>query len=265
MAGPRKINQSFDLSSLTPEHLPEATLGKLPALQELRDALYCPEFRNWVRDVTGCGPLSQKKVDGSVSRYTKGFVLAALPQLPRLLFNRASVKLTKLMCWLNRCRCHLLLHDDVISTRRISWILYLPSANWQANPTWGGALELYPATNPSTPTSTTTTTDSSSSSEPTKPKTWRDEVGSDVIPGKTIHPKWGQFVFFEVQPGKSYHSVEEVVVGEGKERLSISGWFHKPMEGEEGYKGEEEDEDLSSLKQIVRQSFLLHGFQQSSS
>lgn len=142
------------------------------------------------------------------------------------------------------CRCHLLLHDDVISTRRISWILYLPSANWQANPTWGGALELYPATTPSPPTDR-------SSSEADKPRTWRDEVGSDVIPGKTIHPKWGQFVFFEVQPGKSYHSVEEVVIGEGKERLSISGWFHKPVEGEEGYEGKDEGGDLSSLKQIV--------------
>lgn len=141
-----------------------------------------------------------------------------------------------------RCSCHLLLHDDVISTRRISWILYLPSMNWQSNPTWGGALELYPATTPSTADAD----DSLSTS-----KSWRDEVGSDVLPGKTIHPKWGQFVFFEVQPGKSYHSVEEVVIGEGKERLSISGWFHKPVEGEEGYEGPEEDGDLSSLKQIV--------------
>lgn len=36
-----------------------------------------------------------------------------------------------------------------------------------------------------------------------------------------------QFAFFEVQPGHSFHSVEEVVVGtpeDGIQRLSISGW-----------------------------------------
>ena len=43
-------------------------------------------------------------------------------------------------------------------------------------------------------------------------------------------------MFFEVQPGKSFHSVEEVVVGgerdeEGRARLSISGWFHAAQEG----------------------------------
>ncbi|KAL7409040.1 Oxoglutarate and iron-dependent oxygenase degradation C-term-domain-containing protein [Mrakia frigida] len=203
-----KINQSFDLASLTPEHLPEATLAKLPALQELRDALYSPGFRDWVRQVTECGPLSQQKVDASVSRYTKG--------------------------------CHLLLHDDVISTRRISWILYLPSESW--TPAWGGALELYPSlqSNPS-----------SVPLDPSKPATWKEEIGSDVFPGKTIHPKWGQFVFFEVMPGMSYHSVEEVVKGDGKERLSISGWFHKPIEGELGYEPEKEGGEKSSLEQIV--------------
>ena len=113
------------------------------------------------------------------------------------------------------CRCHLLLHDDVISTRRISWILYLPSEAWTAN--WGGALELYPSLQPHGVPSV------APSPEGTIPS-WREEIGSDVFPGKVIHPKWGQFVFFEVQPGMSYHSVEEVVMGEGKERLSISGW-----------------------------------------
>jgi len=114
---------------------------------------------------------------------------------------------------LHLSRCHLLLHDDVISTRRISWILYLPSESW--TPAWGGALELYPSlqSNPS-----------SVPLDPSKPATWKEEIGSDVFPGKTIHPKWGQFVFFEVMPGMSYHSVEEVIKGEGKERLSISGW-----------------------------------------
>ena len=41
--------------------------------------------------------------------------------------------------------CHLLNHDDVIGSRRVSYILYMPlphDQTWEKN--WGGALELYP-------------------------------------------------------------------------------------------------------------------------
>lgn len=64
-------------------------------------------------------------------------------------------------------------------------------------------------------------------------------------------------VFFEVQPGHSFHSVEEVVVEGDKEkggvgaRVSLSGWFHKPIEGEEGYEGSEGFKPKSSLQQLV--------------
>lgn len=54
----------------------------LPNLLELRDALYSPAFRSFIRKVTGCGPLSGTKQDMSVNSYKKG--------------------------------CHLLNHDDVI-------------------------------------------------------------------------------------------------------------------------------------------------------
>lgn len=37
--------------------------------------MYSPAFRAWVRDITGCGPLSQLKVDASSARYTQGCVL----------------------------------------------------------------------------------------------------------------------------------------------------------------------------------------------
>ncbi len=67
----------------------------------------------------------------------------------------------------------------------------------------------------------------------------RRPTGTRVHPSKAIPPSWNQFIFFEVQPGKSFHSVEEVVVGgkgeDGRERLSISGWFHAAQEGEDGY------------------------------
>jgi prolyl 3-hydroxylase /prolyl 3,4-dihydroxylase len=144
--------------------------------------------------VTGCGPLSGTKQDMSVNSYKNG--------------------------------CHLLNHDDVIGTRRVSYILYIPiagtsgqqSALW--DPSWGGALELYPVT------SVEGTLEPNA--KPTKiiPPSW-NQVRSPLFVISYSHSHLGQFVFFEVQPGHSFHSVEEVVVGtpdDGKERLSISGW-----------------------------------------
>jgi Rps23 Pro-64 3,4-dihydroxylase Tpa1-like proline 4-hydroxylase len=196
-----KVNQTGDLASLS--YLDASQLALFPSLLKLRDALYSTSFRTWLREVTGCGPLSGSKQDMSVNSYVQ--------------------------------TCHLLNHDDVIGTRRVSYILYMPlpyEEPWK--PEWGGALELYP----------TVEVESSNGgliSEPT------------CIPSKIIPPSWNQFVFFEVQPGKSFHSVEEVVVGtgqDGRSRLSISGWFHKPQDGEEGYEVEMEEAPKSSLEQL---------------
>lgn len=74
--------------------LPESELALLPTLLELRDALYSETFRKFLQKVTGCGPLSGSKTDMSCAEYSQG--------------------------------CYLLNHDDVIGTRRISFILYLP-------------------------------------------------------------------------------------------------------------------------------------------
>ena len=66
---------------------------------------------------------------------------------------------------------------------------------------------------------------------------------------------WGQWVMFEVQPGKSFHSVEEVTIETdefGRQRLSISGWFHKAQSGEEDYEEEPVEEAVSSRNQLVR-------------
>lgn len=109
------------------------------------------------------------------------------------------------------------MHDDSISTRLISYILYLPNSpadkavpqlkpsasgsflkGW--DPKWGGSLELYPVEN-------------------------GEEVG---LPGvkrvSKVDVSWGQIIFFEVKPGRSYHAVEEVICGEGRQRLGVSGW-----------------------------------------
>lgn len=108
-----QVLQTGDLASLN--YLDDATLKLFPSLQALRDSLYSQDFRTFIRKVTGCGPLSSRrdKQDMSVNSYKKS--------------------------------CHLLNHDDVIGSRRVSYILYMPlpiSKPWQ--PEWGGALELYP-------------------------------------------------------------------------------------------------------------------------
>lgn len=121
--------------------------------------------------------------------------------------------------------CYLLCHDDVIGSRKVSYILYLtdPDNAWQ--PGWGGALRLYPVS---------------------------DRVGASGEIAKTpspdfakvVPPAWNQLSFFAVQPGESFHDVEEVYraasaaeleANSGRVRMAISGWFHIPQPGEEGY------------------------------
>ncbi|KAL9936686.1 hypothetical protein V8E36_004754 [Tilletia maclaganii] len=173
-----KVNQTGDLANL--DGLPEEEAARLKSLLRVRNALYSAEFRSWLMAVTGCGPLSAKKKDMSINNYTSG--------------------------------CHLLNHDDVISTRRVSYILYLPDPEQPWKPEWGGALELYPVVKEGEPAN---------------------------IPTKTIPPQWNQFTFFTVQPGHSFHSVEEVVHPTAA-RLSISGWFHRPQSDEESYDAADE-------------------------
>ncbi|KAG1752418.1 nuclear protein [Suillus paluster] len=165
-------------------------LASLSYLSEAQLALF-PNllFRKFLQAVTGCGTLSGTKQDMSVNSYTQG--------------------------------CHLLNHDDVIGTRRVSYILYMPlpyGQQWQKE--WGGALELL-----------------------------------RLHQCKAIPPSWNQFIFFEVQPGKSFHSVEEVVVGgDGRARLSISGWFHAAQEGEEGYQADQAAPELKSSREQLTSS-----------
>ena len=192
-----KIHQSGDLANL--DGLDDAALEKLPTLLRLRDALYSETFRKYVATITGSGELSGRKTDMAINVYTPG--------------------------------CHLLCHDDVIGSRRVSYILYLtdPDIPWQAE--WGGALRLFPT------------------------KTFEDKDGEKTkTPSpdftKVIPPAWNQLSFFAVQPGESFHDVEEVYHAETKEqlekdggriRMAISGWYHIPQIGEEGYvKGAEE-------------------------
>lgn len=201
-----KIFQSGDLANL--DGLDDASLSRLPSVLKLRDAMYSGRFREYLASVTGSGKLSGRKTDMAINVYNEG--------------------------------CHLLCHDDVIGSRRLSYILYLtdPDTPWQAE--WGGALRLYPTT------------------------TEKDVHGEDVkIPSSdyslSIPPSFNQLSFFTVQPGESFHDVEEVYHprdGEDKSkkrvRMAISGWFHIPQEGEDGFEPglEEKLAERSSLAQL---------------
>ncbi|KAK9240257.1 Oxoglutarate and iron-dependent oxygenase degradation C-term-domain-containing protein [Lipomyces kononenkoae] len=180
-----KLHQTGDLLNIS--GLSSRDREKLFSLRTLRDAMYSSEFRAFITEICNCGPLSGLKQDMSINCYVKG--------------------------------SHLLTHDDVIGSRRVSYILYLPDPedndcevkdacgrNIGWNPTWGGALRLYEI------------------EAKGAPKTDWDKV---------IPPAWNQLAFFVVQPGVSFHDVEEVVFD--KPRLAISGWFHLPQKGEDGY------------------------------
>lgn len=192
-----KIHQSGDLANL--DGLDDESLAKLPSLLKLRDAIYSESFRNYVSHITDCGPLSGRKTDMAINIYTPG--------------------------------CYLLCHDDVIGSRRVSYILYLVDPDTPWKPEWGGALRLFPV-------------------QEIKDKD--GEVAKTPLPdvSKVIPPAWNQLSFFAVQPGESFHDVEEVYRAEtkkqlekegGRIRMAISGWFHIPQIGEDGYiKGEEE-------------------------
>ncbi|KAF7899031.1 uncharacterized protein EAF01_008244 [Botrytis porri] len=202
-----KIHQSGDLANL--DGLDDTALEKLPSLLRLRDALYSSSFRKYVAKITGSGELSGRKTDMAINVYTPG--------------------------------CHLLCHDDVIGSRKVSYILYLtdPDVAWKEE--WGGALRLFPT------------------------KEFEDDGVTTITPSpdtsKIIPPAWNQLSFFAVQPGQSFHDVEEVYHAVNKEelekdggrvRMAVSGWFHIPQIGEEGYVegAEEKWGKNSSLMQL---------------
>ena len=106
--------------------------------------------------------------------------------------------------------CHLLAHDDVIGTRAVSFIIYFCAKDWSDSD--GGALELYPL---------------EPSSILVNPDSRLPQGVPNPNPSKSILPKWNSMAIFNVEPGRSYHSVQEVT-RDGSPRLSIQGWYHAP-------------------------------------
>ena len=122
----------------------------------------------------------------------------------------------------------------MIGSRKVSYILYLtdPALEWQRE--WGGNLRLFSTM-------------------------WRKSAtdGSvdmpSIDPHNTLRIGWNKLALFAVQPGKSFHDVEEVYAAGtdekdlGRVRVAISGWYHVPQEGEEGYRvGEAEEHEAKS-------------------
>ncbi|SCU77780.1 LAME_0A02212g1_1 [Lachancea meyersii CBS 8951] len=186
-----KVNQSGDLANLS--GLDWNDLSRLPSLCRLREILYSEVYRDVISHVSGAGTLSGSKMDMSINTYTKG--------------------------------CHLLTHDDVIGSRRVSFILYLPEPGKRWKDHYGGGLRLFPSIVANVPHS---------------------DHSAKLV------PQFNQIAFFKVQPGFSFHDVEEVHVN--KHRLSIQGWYHIPQEGEKGYIPGEEAEwvktNTSTLAQL---------------
>ena len=175
-----KFYQSIDLANLG-ENENSSSECKLPNLQKLKDALYSQEFRRYVEQIADLPPNTlTAQVDCAANCHTQG--------------------------------CHLLCHDDVIGTRKVSYIIYLtdPSAEWSDSD--GGRLELYE----SCKEDINHTSNEGHAVERKAPKPY---------PCKTLLPIFNTMAYFVVLPGESFHSVQEVFC-EDRPRLSIQGWYH---------------------------------------
>ncbi|EDQ90687.1 uncharacterized protein MONBRDRAFT_16204, partial [Monosiga brevicollis MX1] len=113
--------------------------------------------------------------------------------------------------------CHLLCHDDVIGSRAVSFIIYFSAEDWTEKD--GGALELFPLEK------------SSQTSFTRADKSQLEQGVPSTIPAARLLPLFNTMAFFRVEPGRSYHAVQEVM-REGSPRLSIQGWFHAASEPE---------------------------------
>ena len=191
-----RVYQSIDLANLKPNHPNLKLDNNMPATMALRKSLYSTQWRNHMEDIAclSRGTLTDQ-VDCAINCHDKG--------------------------------CHLLCHDDVIGTRKVSYILYLtdPEPDWCD--TDGGRLELYDSMvlpSVSSVSSVSTSSVSIPGSEMNTEGACTGERAPGVFPVKTILPKHNSMAYFVVEPGRSFHSVQEVFCD--RPRLSIQGWYH---------------------------------------
>ncbi len=211
-----KVSQTIDLNNIP---INSAHAQKIPHLMALRTHMYSAEFREFLESVTGCGTLSDR-VDCAANVYS--------------------------------CGSHLLTHDDVITTRKLSYIIYLSESpdeqecgvekegdcphDWKDE--YGGALELYDAVPaPILPKNASATARKLSDDNETEAKI-ETEVETETaaqeavtvkiplpVPARIIPPTFNSMVVFEVKAGESFHAVQEVYSATAR-RVSIQGWFH---------------------------------------
>jgi prolyl 3-hydroxylase /prolyl 3,4-dihydroxylase len=192
-----KVFQSIDLANLQNDDA--KTMSNMPSVMKLRSVLYSPEFRHFVEDMN---------------------------ELPR---NTLSDNVDS-ACNCHMTGCHLLCHDDVIGTRKVSYILYLTENDppWQAEE--GGALELYDniVVNGANKTVDDVEADSTTArNDPAKIGQGQIQPQRRIpttVPCQSILPICNTMVYFVVEPGYSFHAVQEVL-GE-RPRLSLQGWYH---------------------------------------
>jgi len=157
----------------------------MPNLLSLKNAIYSKSYLQIIEQLTNLPPdtLTNTTIDCAINCHTKG--------------------------------CHLLCHDDVIGTRKISFIIYLTEVGWSRDD--GGCLELYDAVQEESNEDQEEDKKRSSSSKQRQVPT--------ALPTKTILPNFNTMAYFVVKPGVSFHSVQEVF-NVDKPRLSIQGWYH---------------------------------------
>ena len=161
---------------------------KMPNLLSLKNAIYSKSYLQIIERLTNLPPntLTNTTIDCAINCHTKG--------------------------------CHLLCHDDVIGTRKISFIIYLTDVGWSRDD--GGCLELYDAVREEDDDNNDNNEEKKQSSTSTSHR----HVPT-ALPTKTILPNFNTMAYFVVKPGVSFHSVQEVF-NTDKPRLSIQGWYH---------------------------------------
>ncbi|XP_053670530.1 prolyl 3-hydroxylase sudestada1 [Anopheles nili] len=137
------------------------------------------------------------------SDYLQAFYTVLKEQMMPLVEELTGTKLTHVSasCSMYNAGDYLLVHDDLLSDRRIAYVFYI--SPWNCHRQWsetdGGALELFKA----------------------------DANQLPVFPvTNKIFPQNNQLVLFRVCE-KSFHQVGEVTTFEYP-RLTINGWFHGP-------------------------------------
>lgn len=183
-----KLYQTVDLANLSGD---DGANERFSMLTHLRDELYSTSFRHYVEKLTNCTNLSST-VDCSCNAYCKGH--------------------------------HLLCHDDAMSSRVVSFIIYLTDDDWDEND--GGGLEMYPL-NCEIPLGSVSQKYRSSQRDFKRTNIGTGYIGqASSDPVMRIAPLFNSCILFPVQPGLSFHAVEEVHSGK-KMRFSIQGWFHQ--------------------------------------